>query len=63
MKFHNVDEYTMEELDEYVNIIKKYSIKKKINKLKEEMKETLDVNKQIELAKKIENIKKDVLKW
>ena len=63
MKYHNNEEYTMEELDDYINTIKKYSIKKRIEALKEEMNKTMDVNKKIEILKKIENINKEVLKW
>ena len=63
MKYHNNDEYTLEEVDEYVNTIKKYSIKQRIDKLKKDMNETLDINKKIEIAKKIENINKEVLQW
>lgn len=63
MKYHNNEDYTMEELDDYINTIKMYSIKKRIDSLKVEMSETFDVNKKIEIAKKIENINKEVLKW
>ena len=63
MRYHNDEEYTMNELDDYINTIKKYSVEKRIQTLKKQMKETMDVNKQIELLKKIENINKEVLKW
>ena len=63
MKYHNNEDYTMEELDDYINTIKMYSIKKRIDTLMIEMSETFDVNKKIEIAKKIENINKEVLKW
>jgi DNA primase len=63
MKYHNNDEYSEEELEDYINTIKKYSIEKRIESLKNEMSNTLDVNKKIEIAEKIENIKKEVLKW
>lgn len=63
MKYHNNEEYTNEELDDYINTIKMYSINKRIETLKNEMSETFDVNKKIEIAKKIENINKEVLKW
>lgn len=63
MKYYNNEDYTMEELDDYINTIKMYSIKKRIDTLKIEMSETFDVNKKIEIAKKIENINKEVLKW
>jgi len=63
MRYHNNEEYTMEELDDYINTIKKYSIKKRVDSLREEMNKTMDINKQIEILKKIENINKEVLKW
>lgn len=63
MKYHNNEDYTIEELDDYINTIKMYSIKKRIDTLKIEMSETFDINKKIEIAKKIENINKEVLKW
>ena len=63
MKYHNNEEYTQEELEAYINTIKEYSVKQRIENLKREMKETLDINKKIEIAKKIENINKEVLKW
>ncbi len=63
MKYHNSEEYTEEELEDYINTIKKYSIEKRVNILKKEMNESLDINKKIEIAKKIEDIKKEVLKW
>ena len=55
--YHNNKEYTNEELEDYINTIKEYSVKKQVEKLKQEMKDTLDINK------KIENINKEVLKW
>lgn len=63
LMYHNNKEYTNDELEDYINTIKEYSVKKQIEKLKHEMKETLDINKKIEIAKKIENINKEVLKW
>ena len=63
MKYHNEDVYSEGELESYINTIKEYSIKKRIELLKQEMKDTLDINKKIEIAKKIENINKEVLKW
>lgn len=63
MKYHNNEEYTSEELDSYITTIKEYSVKQRIENLKQEMKDTLDINKKIEIAKKIENINKEVLKW
>ena len=63
MRYHNEDEYTKSELEDYFDTIKEYSVKKRINELKREMNETLDVNKKIELANKINKINKEVLQW
>lgn len=63
MRYHNEDEYTESELEDYFDTIKKYSVKMRINKLKREMNETLDINKKIELANKINKINKEVLQW
>lgn len=62
-KYHNDEKYTDEELESYINTIKEYTVKRRIESLKKEMKETLDINKKIEIASKIENINKEVLKW
>ena len=62
-KYHNLEEYTEKELDEYFDTIKQYTVKLRVEKLKSQMASTLDVNKKIEIAKKIENINKEVLKW
>ena len=45
--YHNNKEYTNEELEDYINTIKEYSVKKQIEKLKQEMKDTLYINKKI----------------
>ena len=63
MNYPNNKEYTNDELDSYINIIKEYSVKKRKMSLEKELKETLDVSKKIELSNKIENINKEVLKW
>ncbi len=63
MNYQNNKEYTNDELDSYINIIKEYSVKKRKMSLEKELKETLDVSKKIELSNKIENINKEVLKW
>ncbi len=62
-KYHNNDEYSEKELDEYFDTIKEYTVKTRIDSLKLQMANTLDINKKIEIAKKIENINKEVLKW
>lgn len=63
MRYHNDEEYTESELEDYFDTIKEYSVKKRINELKKEMNEILDVNKKIELANKINKINKEVLQW
>lgn len=63
MSVHNDKEYEESELEKCINIVKEYSVKRRIESLKKEMNETLDINKKIEIAKKIENINKEVLKW
>lgn len=63
MRYHNDEEYTESELEDYFDTIKEYSVKKRINELKREMNETLDINKKIELANKINKINKEVLQW
>lgn len=63
MRYHNEENYTIDELEDYINTIKEYSVKKRIETLKREMNETLDINKKIEIAKKIEKINKEVLQW
>ena len=63
MRYHNDEEYTESELEDYFDTIKEYSVKKRINELKKEMNETLDVNKKIELANKINKINKEELQW
>ena len=63
MKYHNEETYTEEELEDYINTIKKHSVEERMKKLESELKETLDVNKKIEIVKKIENMKKEVLTW
>ena len=63
MRYHNEEEYSEKELEDCFNVIKKYSIEKRIEALKIEQSKTLDINKKIEISQKIENINKEVLKW
>ena len=63
MRYHNEEEYTEKELDDYINTIKMYTVEKRKRALKQQLKETLDINKKKELGLKIENINKEVLKW
>ena len=63
MRYHNEEEYSEKELEDCFNVIKKYSIEKRIEALKLEQSKTLDINEKIEISQKIENINKEVLKW
>ena len=63
MEYHNIDNYTMDEVDDYINVIKKKKVDEQVNKLKDKMKNTIDINEKKKLASKIENIKREVLKW
>lgn len=63
MKYPNKNEYTDEELEDYIDTIKEYSVKRRVEALKREMNETIDINKKIEIAQKIENINREVIKW
>ena len=60
---YNKETYSDEELDDYINTIKEYSVRMLKKKYERQMNETLDINKKIELLKKIENINKEVLEW
>lgn len=59
---HN-DEYTMEEFEDYVTLVKRSRVDKQINSLVEKMKNTIDLEEKKKLATRIENMKKEVLKW
>ncbi len=57
------DEYTMEEVDDYITRIKEERVNITINKLTEKLKNTIDLEEKKKLASRIENMKKEVLKW
>ena len=63
MEYNNIDNYSMEEVDDYITRIKEQRVNKQIESLKEKMKNTIDIEEKKRLANKIENIKKEVLKW
>lgn len=63
MGYDNIDSYTMDEVDDYINVIKKKKVNEQVDKLTKEMKDTIDINEKKRLASRIENIKKEVLKW
>lgn len=56
-------DYTEEELDDLINMIREYSVKREMNKLKNKLFETLDIEEKKKITKKIENMKKEVLTW
>lgn len=57
------EEYSEEELDYLINIIKGTTVENEIRRLKQVQKETLDEEEKKELARKIENMRKEVLTW
>lgn len=57
------DSYSEEELEDAFICIKKYSVEKQLDKLKQKLRETLDFEEKKKIAKKIENMKKEVLTW
>lgn len=57
------DEYTDEELEDYITRIKEKRVKIQIEKLKNDMKNTLDIEEKKRIANRIDNMKKEVLKW
>lgn len=59
----NSDEYTNEELEDYITRVKEKRVKIQIEKLKNDMKNTLDMEEKKKIANRIDNMKKEVLKW
>lgn len=57
------EEYCEEELEDAFLCMKKYSVEKQMNKLKQKLNESLDFEEKKKIAKKIENMKKEVLTW
>ena len=57
------DEYTEEEVEDYITRIKELRVEYQINNLTEKMKNTLDLEEKKRIASRIENMKKEVLKW
>lgn len=50
------DEYSKDEIDDYINAINQYNKDEEIKKLKKQMKDSIDFNEKIELAKKIASL-------
>lgn len=63
MEYPNIDSYSMEEVDAYINVIKYKSVKDRIDVLKKEMKSTIDIEEKKKLADKILNMERELLKW
>ena len=57
------EDYTDEELDYLMNIVKESTVEKEIEKLKIRQKESLDEEEKKSITKKIENMRKEVLTW
>lgn len=61
--FEHQDEYTDEEIEDYVKAIKQQRVKRQINTLTEKIKNTIDIEEKKKLADRIKNMKEEVLKW
>lgn len=53
------ENYSIEEIEDYIKVIKDYNIKNETNRLKTKMKEQLDPLKKAEIAQKIIDLKKE----
>ena len=53
------ENYSLEEIEDYIKTIKDYNVKNEINRLTKKMKETLDPLKKAEIAQKIIDLKKE----
>ena len=51
------DEYNLDEINDYINVIKEYNIKNELNRIKKEMKQEPDPIKRAEIAQKIVELK------
>ena len=54
------DDYTEEEINDYINVIKEYNIKDAIERMQEKMKKQIDPLKKAEIAQQIINLKKEL---
>lgn len=61
--YNKIESYTNEEVEDYINIIKKDMVNNQIDDLKKHLKESMDIEEKKRIMKKIENIKKEVLQW
>ena len=63
MEYPHIEDYTMEEIEDYIIRIKEQRVNKQIKILSDKMKNTIDIEEKKRLASRIENMKKEVLKW
>lgn len=54
------DDFSVEEIDDYINVIKEYNVNNAIKRMQDKMKSISDPLKKVELAKKIIDLKKGV---
>ena len=57
------ENYTKEELEDYVMRVKEYRVQKQEKVLRGKLKNTIDKNEQKKIAERLFNMKKEVLKW
>ena len=57
------ENYTKEELEDYIMRVKEYRVQKQEKVLKDKLKNTIDKNEQKKIAERLFNMKKEVLKW
>ncbi len=53
------ENYTLQEIEDYIRVIKDYNVKNEINRLTNKMKEEVDPLKKADIAQKIINLKKE----
>lgn len=63
MEYGGPEDYSEEEIDYLVNIIKGTTVENEIKRLRSIQKETLNEEEKRDIAKKIENMRKEVLTW
>ena len=54
------DNYTIEEINDYIKVIKEYNIKDAIERMQEKIKKQIDPLKKAEIAQQIINLKKEL---
>lgn len=57
------ENYTKEELEDYIMRVKEYRVQKQEKVLRGKLKNTIDKNEQKKIAERLFNMKKEVLKW